>query len=780
MFKFDNNHIFTGYLKQKLSAVNIPTCKIYTQEFEDFRAKHGYEDPRVVESINTTIYGEYDKQLATYINYLKNNVIYNYFEESEYSSSAEQSRKGHWTQVNNLFYDSEKYVPGFTRRLKSPGSFYDKATHEYLGDYLRFLRDYHNINLMSLYNCFNNTLCNNLDITFEHKNKKVAFNAYDHKYCIYAIPVKLFNNYTIAVDSPNGIEIVCGFYNTHSYTHALDQAETVIGDTSKSKTLYTKTYKKINKTFFSQPILFNNLNVDNWPASDELENVNGTIKLNNKVISRRDILKREQDLKMFIKIPATCKSSIVILEGDFRNYNNVKYTLNINNNLVMEGCSVGSKVTIKNNNETLPHTSLAGYRLDKWYKYYHSYNDNYEESLTNEDTIVNGLVVPTIELIENSENLTTNPDDLEKANKVELWRGKIHMQKPEKLEDEDVCLISNGAELAYVVYQGGKTTFVDLDGNETIVRRYKVTKDIYLNDPSRFDWETGISSGEIQEWFHQEDKETAEAFSGTIDGDGHVIYGLYFKNNSSTVANTGLIPLIDANSKTVIKNLGINYAYLEATNASAFAGKAVTPVGSLDKWVYKQNHSIINLENSIIDLNTLTKNLEKSKEAINNNNTTTYFKPISRLQLLEFNTGESYPFADRLVEYLSGSAITPIDEIPDNIKRAQRVMQQNQHYFKIEGLWENKMQKIIYDYIANSGPIMLQDEKLVDFRQGYHTGLGHTRKSTLFDVLGFIDKDAEKWYASWSVKNNKEAIHNTIQNVDIYVDENGKSLYEDF
>jgi hypothetical protein len=140
--------------------------------------------------------------------------------------------------------------------------------------------------------------------------------------------------------------------------------------------------------------------------------------------------------------------------------------------------------------------------------------------------------------------------------------------------------------------------------------------------------------------------------------------------------------------------------------------------------------------------------------------------------LLAFNTGESYPFADRLIEYLCNSSITPIDEIADNIKRAQKVMSQNHHYFKIDGIWEDKMQKIIYDYMINAGPIEAAKQetkaKLVDKRRGYHPRIGHTSKSTLYDVLGYIDRDAEKWYASWVNENNKAVIRDNIQNVDIY------------
>lgn len=489
MFKFNNTHIFTGYLKQLLASANIPTCKIYTSEFAEYLRQHGKEDPRVIESFDTLS----ENRKALRVNYLKANEVYNYYHKLRNSEVGVVKDSYGWKRSSSIFYESEKSIPGLTKNLLSPGGLYDNNTHEYLGEYLRFLRDYHNVNLMSLYNCFTDKICDNLYYT----GKVATFDSRDPQYKIYAIPVKLFANYTIAVESAHGIEMFCGFYNK------------TFEDSAKTDDLFKKTYKKINNTIFNQPFLYDCLDVKFWSgveSSITAANYRYKYIMSNDIITRWDLAGREHDLKLFIKVPISCKSSIVILEGDFRNFNDALYSAHDSDN------------------------------------------------------------------------------------------GKV--------------------------------------------------------------------------------------------------------------------------------------------------------------WAYQQNHGVVDFSD--------TKNINADS-----------FVPISKLQLLAFNTGESHPFADRLVEYLSGSAITPIDEIPDNIKRAQRVMRQNQHYFQIEGLWENKMQKIIYDYIMNSGPIVPNaDEKLEDKRQGYHRTLGHSSKSTLFDVLGYVDKDAEKWYSSWKRGagriNGEAKVRDNIQNIDIY------------
>lgn len=532
MFNYNNTHIFTGYLKQLLASVNIPTCKIYTKEFADYLERTGQEDPRVVESIDVLKIGLNTCYPGAQINYLKNNnIMYYKWENPENRNHASFS----WVQSSKALFLGNNHVDGLTRTLKNSGNFYDTKTHNYLGDFLRFLRDYHGVNLMSLYNCFDNKIYNNVYLTLPKDDSFSEFtiSSSDPSYKIYAVPVKLFADYTIAIDCSDTLELFCGFYSTR------------LDATSKGRNLIRQTYQKIQKTSFHRPFLYTGLNVKNWNRTIENSKIIDThgvetslpLFMSEDIVTRWDILNREQDLKLFIKVPSSCKSSIVVLEGDYRTFNDYKYT-------------------------------------------------------------------PTV--------ITAN------SNEHTIWRYS-----------QNACKINFHAE------------------------------------------------EEVTNWH---DPETGDKTP------------IFLRNK---------IPPLDERP----------------------------------------------------------------------------FKPICKLQLLYLNTGESYPFADRLVEYLTGSAITSIDEISDNIKRAQKVMSKNGFTFSIDGLWEPQMQRIAYDYIMNSGPISVKTEQdnsqvLTDKHQGAHPQLGHKSNSSVFDILGYIDKDVEKWYATWQLKSingrTTSTAVDTIQETDIY------------
>ena len=125
--------------------------------------------------------------------------------------------------------------------------------------------------------------------------------------------------------------------------------------------------------------------------------------------------------------------------------------------------------------------------------------------------------------------------------------------------------------------------------------------------------------------------------------------------------------------------------------------------------VKKINKSIINLDSAAI------------KQDI---------KLITPLQLLQFNTREQHPFADRLIEYLIGNAITNSeDEVSDNIHRAQKALRGNlAGYYRtaLPGVWSAEMKNLFYEYMTTNNKAV--------------------KSNTNHDILGYVDKDVEKYY----------------------------------
>ncbi len=147
------------------------------------------------------------------------------------------------------------------------------------------------------------------------------------------------------------------------------------------------------------------------------------------------------------------------------------------------------------------------------------------------------------------------------GNEVEIWDGTV--ADAFSVGDGSVANpyeISDGSELALAIKSGGNG------------KNYKLTADIYLNDTQKIDWSTGNAIGnyQINQWYDN------VAFEGSIDGNGHTVYGLYRKNEGSAFwyyEGVGLIPRVNVGSTVVISSLGIDNAYVRGLHgASAFVG----------------------------------------------------------------------------------------------------------------------------------------------------------------------------------------------------------------
>lgn len=129
------------------------------------------------------------------------------------------------------------------------------------------------------------------------------------------------------------------------------------------------------------------------------------------------------------------------------------------------------------------------------------------------------------------------------------WNGNVD----DEIEWKDGYRITNAEELAWF-----------LKNNQDYKPCY-LENDIYLNDLSSFD--SWSSTAPAYNWSSLADQQTFNHI--TIDGQGHMIYGLYDVNADG---NAGLIHELKGSydKELTIKNLGIDYAYISGKNAAAF------------------------------------------------------------------------------------------------------------------------------------------------------------------------------------------------------------------
>lgn len=259
MYRFNNNTIITGYIKQLLSSYNLPKFKILK--------KGTYLIP-----------GE---------TYLYKSNIYSYSPNSNSRNSLEaiifEDDKMFNKDFKLLFsnYKENTAILNLTKTLEMKSGVYDPYTHNYLGNYLRWIRDYKGLDLMCMYNCFSTESPKNLKINLEKiKNVKVNIKTLDN-YKIYMLPVKFNNQYTIGIDCDTSIELFCGIY---------------ANEVMLNGQLINQTYQKVGSPKLRRPFLYKKL-----------------LDVNPNISQLRD----ENNLKLFIKVPKDCKSSIVVLEGNY-------------------------------------------------------------------------------------------------------------------------------------------------------------------------------------------------------------------------------------------------------------------------------------------------------------------------------------------------------------------------------------------------------------------------------------------------------------------------------
>lgn len=321
MRQFGTSDILTGYIKQLLAAFNLPTVKIYTKAQEEYFYEHFEERDDIL--MSSPLDGGKDDGIPSvyHIPYIKDGKLQEYLPDGWHAIGSTAEKPYH------VFYNRGDMLLNHTKRFQIKNNIYDQYTHEYLGDYLRFIRDYDNINLMPLYNCFSNTMCGNLKLSFVPKKYKaifkdhklldktqadwtseedlfssVSFDSSNQHYKIYMLPVKLFQRYTIAIDSTQPIEMFCGLYNSR------------LEESTSYSLLQESTYMKVGASQFSKPFLYTGL----ADLVKQAETTEESLIMKDLLIR---IAQRESELKLFLKVPSSLQSTITVLEGEYSSWN---------------------------------------------------------------------------------------------------------------------------------------------------------------------------------------------------------------------------------------------------------------------------------------------------------------------------------------------------------------------------------------------------------------------------------------------------------------------------
>ena len=141
--------------------------------------------------------------------------------------------------------------------------------------------------------------------------------------------------------------------------------------------------------------------------------------------------------------------------------------------------------------------------------------------------------------------------------------------------EADPWQIETAEQLAYAIWKNN-------NGSESNQLHYILTADIYLNDVNSPLWADKVG---CNEWFTQRTTQSYGAFKyTTLDGDGHVVYGLFFDHTGPQpeYVRAALVPQLGVGS--VIKNIAISQAYLNM-NHDITSDDAGVLVGSVTDWL---------------------------------------------------------------------------------------------------------------------------------------------------------------------------------------------------
>ena len=275
----------------------------------------------------------------TYITQDKNIVV----AKKDYRVNIDRAPKNsldneYFTIVSN--YVEGDFYRGITSNFESNSSLYDPDTHYALGQYLRYIRDMHDLDLMPFYNCYSGISADKIRI---NKGELITDNNINDGLISYIVPIKFNQDYTLYYDSEVPFYIMPIYYDGINVTRVKD-----------SKGVYFPA-ERINRCSNKSPYLVKSKNFD----GDSLIYINANQRIQSDYFA------------LLVQVPKNSFSNLLVLEG---NYTDVKTNLNNNKSGVsinrLPEILIGSQDTIK----------LSDVQLNNIFKPYPSLTENISDT----------------------------------------------------------------------------------------------------------------------------------------------------------------------------------------------------------------------------------------------------------------------------------------------------------------------------------------------------------------------------------------------------------------
>lgn len=202
-------------------------------------------------------------------------------------------------KYSEIFIKHEPYIFGrqyfgTTTNYLSNVKGYDPTTHYYLGEFLRAYKAYYNIDLMPYYNCFSNEYIDYLSLAKKDGTVTLVESS-NSKYKLLSVPIKFCQKYSIAIQCNSEVQMLPVFIGKKGLLEEKTSELHQLGHQGKS-------YSRLQ---FNSPIIY------------ESPHINSVQDLVQASLQNYD-----KYLRLLIQVPANLTSSIVVIEGEYKNAEN--------------------------------------------------------------------------------------------------------------------------------------------------------------------------------------------------------------------------------------------------------------------------------------------------------------------------------------------------------------------------------------------------------------------------------------------------------------------------